>query len=97
MDAAASTSSTSFLSDVRHPGIIFELDLSLVELPHEIESMVDAVLATGDRQLGEGGTSLDEAVQGNVFAGERSQTRRQVSTDSIRSSQFTGQRSASTA
>jgi hypothetical protein len=96
MDAAAATSSTSFLSDVRHPGIIFEMDLSLVELPHEIESMVDAVLATGDRQLGEGGTSIDEAVQSNVFAGERSATRQRVSTDSIQSSRFIGQRSAST-
>jgi len=96
MDAAAANSSTSFLSDVRHPGIIFEMDLSLVELPHEIESMVDAVLATGNRQLGEGGSSIDEAVQSNVFAGERSATRQRVSTDSIQSSRFIGQRSAST-
>jgi hypothetical protein len=80
MDAAAANSSTSFLSDVRHPGIIFEMDLSLVELPHEIESMVDAVLATGNRQLGEGGASIDEAVQSNVFSGERP-VYRPVSTD----------------
>jgi len=80
MDAAAANSPTSFLSDVRHPGIIFELDLSLVELPHEIESMVDAVLATGNKQLGEGGTSLDGAVQSNVFTGQRP-VYRPVSTD----------------
>ena len=61
LDAAGANSSTSFLSDVRHPGIIFEMDLALVELPHEIESMVDAVLAA----------SLDESVQSNVFTGER--------------------------
>ena len=97
MDAAAATSSTSFLSDVRHPGIVFEMDLSLVELPHEIESMVDAVLATGSRQLGEGGASIDEAVQSNVFSGQRSRQEQRVSTDSIQSSRFIGQRSASTA
>ena len=71
LDAAGANSSTSFLSDVRHPGIIFEMDLALVELPHEIESMVDAVLADANRQLGEGGASLDESVQSNVFTGER--------------------------
>lgn len=96
MDAAAANSSTSFLSDVRHPGIIFEMDLALVELPHEIESMVDAVLATGDRQLGEGGTSIDAAVQSNVFVGRQSIDDRRVTTDSIQSTQFIGQYNAST-
>ena len=43
----------------------------VVELPHEIESMVDAVLATGNKQLGEGGISLDQAVQNNSFTGQR--------------------------
>lgn len=80
MDAAASNSPTSFLSDERHPGLIFELDVSLVELPHEIESLVDATLATGNRQRGEGGASLNEAIKDNVFTDLRP-VYRPVSTD----------------
>ena len=80
LDAAGSNSPTSWISDTRHPGIIYDLDLSLVELPHEIESLVDSTLADGNRQIGEGGVPIEEAVQSGVFTGQRPVYRR-VSTE----------------
>tara|TARA_R100001440_G_scaffold7515_1_gene14695 strand:+ start:4604 stop:5446 length:843 start_codon:yes stop_codon:yes gene_type:complete len=80
LDAAGSNSPSAWLSDVRHPGLVYDLDINLVELPNEIESMVDAVLADANRQLGDGGSTINEAVQSSVFVSDY-RTYRPVSTD----------------
>tara|TARA_R110001592_G_scaffold73642_1_gene224542 strand:+ start:95 stop:940 length:846 start_codon:yes stop_codon:yes gene_type:complete len=92
MDAAGANSPTSFISDERHPGLIYDMELTLVELPLEIELLVDATLGTSNRQLGEGGVSLDDAVKDTTFTGMVQTTYyRPVTTDQFTVG-FTGQR-----
>jgi len=67
LDAAGANSPTTWISDARHPGLIYDLDITLVELPREVELVVDAVLANGNRQLGEGGVTPNMAVTEGAF------------------------------
>ena len=67
LDAAGANSPTTWISDARHPGLIYDMDLTMVELPREVELVVDAVLANGNRQLGEGGVTPNMAVTEGAF------------------------------
>jgi len=67
LDAAGANSPTTWISDARHPGLIYDLDITLVELPREVELVIDAVLANGNRQLGEGGVTPNMAVTEGAF------------------------------
>lgn len=67
MDASTANSATRWLDDSRHPGLIYEMDLTLVELPYEVASMLGSSLATGFTQIGAGGFSINDTVNSTDF------------------------------
>lgn len=73
MDATTATSSSRWLDDSRHPGLIFDMDLTLVELPWEVSAMLGGELATGNLQIGSGGLSINDTINSTDF-GSSSQT-----------------------
>lgn len=62
MDAATANSPERWLADDRYPNRIFEMDLTLVELPYEVAAVVQAQLASGSTRTDQGGRSLDAAI-----------------------------------
>jgi hypothetical protein len=79
MDATGSNGSTRWLDDTRHPGLIYEMDLTLVELPWEVAAMLSGELATGNLQIGSGGLSINQQISSTDFG---SSTQTNQSTDS---------------
>jgi hypothetical protein len=73
MDATTANNSTRWLDDSRHPGLIFDMDLTLVELPWEVSAMLGGELATGNLQIGSGGLSINDTINSTDF-GSSSQT-----------------------
>ncbi len=71
MDARAANSPERWLDDSRHPGLIYEMDLTLVELPYEVASMLGSSLASGNYQIGAGGFSINDTVNATNFEDER--------------------------
>ncbi len=62
MDARTANSPDRWLADDRYPGRIFEMDLTLTELPYEVAALADAQLASGDLRVDMGGLTLESAV-----------------------------------
>lgn len=71
MDARAANSPERWLDDSRHPGLIYEMDLTLVELPYEVASMLGSSLASGNLQIGAGGFSINDTLNSTDFQDER--------------------------
>lgn len=71
MDARAANSPERWLDDSRHPGLIYEMDITLVELPYEVASMLDSSLASGNLQIGAGGFTINDTVNATDFQNER--------------------------
>lgn len=64
MDARSATSPERWLSDERYPGRIYEMDLTLVELPYEVSALTSGVgvLGSGTTRLDMGGDSLESVI-----------------------------------
>lgn len=71
MDARAANSPERWLDDSRHPGLIYEMDITLVELPYEVASMLGSSLASGNLQIGAGGFTINDTVNSTDFDGDR--------------------------
>jgi len=83
LDAAGANSGARWLDDSRFPGVIYELDLTLVELPHEVEAQAQGLLATANNQREAGGLTIEEQVQSSSF-----QDTRQATSETVQSSTF---------
>lgn len=71
MDATAANSASRWLDDSRHPGLIYEMDLTLVELPYEVAAMLDSTLASGNLQVGSGGLTINTQITANSFENQQ--------------------------
>jgi hypothetical protein len=60
MDASTANSPERWLRDERYPGLIYDLDLTLVELPAEVASVANSGdLANANLSIGQGGKTLN--------------------------------------